>query len=228
MNLLADILADGEFSRLLQAILVIIIMVVIGGAQVLQKLAKDKKQREQQDRDGALTRPKPLGRADEVDRQQLDLRQPTAMGSRPAELPAYGLPAQQGEQTLPRRRGVRRDLRQPRVAAAMPIIVTEPQDEEVEQVVEEELRRQQQRLAREEAERRRRMAEPKPQVARRPSVLSVQPKVKPTMAATAAGEVERRVAVDLTDADVARRAIIYHEIFSGPKALRTETEIWDM
>ena len=107
----------------------------------------------------------------------------------------------------------------------MPIVVTEPQ---VEQVVEEELRHEQQRLAREEAERRRRMAEPKPQVDRRRSVVSVRPEAKPAMAATVAGEVERCVAVDLTNADAARRAIIYHEIFSGPKALRTEAESWEL
>jgi len=224
MNLLADILAEGDFSRLLQAILVIIIMVVIGGVQVLQKRAQDRKQREQQDRDRALTHPKPPGRTAEVDRQQLDLRQPEAMGSRPAEVPAQGLPAQRPEQTLPRRRGVRRDLRQPRVAAPMPIIVTEPEDQQVEQ----ELRRQQQRLAHEETERRRRMAELKSRVAKRQPAVSVQPEVRPTLAATAASEVERRIAVELTDADVARRAIIYHEIFSAPKALRTETESWDM
>ena len=106
----------------------------------------------------------------------------------------------------------------------MPVIVTEPEDEGVEQVVEEELRHEQQRLAREEAERRRRMAELKSRVAQRQSVVSVQPQVKPTMA----GEVMRRVAVDLANADAARRAMIYHEIFSGPKALRTKAEAWEL
>jgi hypothetical protein len=37
----------------------------------------------------------------------------------------------------------------------------------------------------------------------------------------------REVALDLSRLDAARRAIIYHEVFSGPKALRGEPEPWE-
>ena len=36
------------------------------------------------------------------------------------------------------------------------------------------------------------------------------------------------ISLGLTDADRARRAIIYHEVFSAPKALRTGEEMWDL
>lgn len=35
------------------------------------------------------------------------------------------------------------------------------------------------------------------------------------------------IGLDLTDAERARQAIIYHEVFSAPKALRKGTEMWD-
>ena len=227
MNDLANILAKSGLESLIEVLGFVAIMVIIGVVQLVAKRKKDRQQREEQQRDVLGSR-KPLGQAGDDARQRSDFERPMTSRGEPAEQPAYGLPALQRPQAAPQRRVVRRDLRQPRVAASMPIIVTEPEDEGVEQVVEEELRHEQQRLAREEAERRRRMAEPKPQVARRRSVVSIRPKVKPTMAATVAGEVERRVAVDLTNADAARRAIIYHEIFSGPKALRTEAEAWEL
>ncbi len=36
------------------------------------------------------------------------------------------------------------------------------------------------------------------------------------------------ISLHLTDADRARRAIIYHEVFSAPKALRKGEEMWDV
>ncbi len=36
-----------------------------------------------------------------------------------------------------------------------------------------------------------------------------------------------RVHLDLSDPEIARRAILFHEILSPPKALRDEPEIWD-
>jgi len=41
-------------------------------------------------------------------------------------------------------------------------------------------------------------------------------------------ETRPAIQVDLSAADSARRAILLHEIFSGPKALRNETEMWEM
>lgn len=230
MDYPANILAAGDdFGGTLRAIMVVVFMVIIGGAQVLQKLTKEKKRREQLEREahGGLQSP---AQATGAGRQTSDSDQEAVTARRePMEQPAYGRLDQQQPPALPQRRAVRRDLRQPRVADPLPVIVTEPQDEEVHQVVEEELRRQQQRLAREQAERQHRLAELKSQVGQRESVVTIRPHVPHAESAEwrTSEDAASRITVDLADPQAARRAIIFHEILSPPKALRREAEIWD-
>ena len=203
------ILAKSGLDSLLNALAIVVIMVIVGVSQLMAKRKKEQQREEQQRKD--LARGKPLDQADEVDRQELDLRQPR-------------------QQALPQRRGVRRDLRQPRAAASGPIILTEAEDQEVEQVVEDELRREQQRQARGDADRQRRLAEPKSLVGQRKSVATIRPHVphvQPEEWRTSEDAAGRRLEVDLADLQAAQRAIIFHEILSPPKALRQEAEMWD-
>ena len=91
--------------------------------------------------------------------------------------------------------------------------------------VEEEVRRQEDRLAADVSGRRRRMA------ARRPleadTAVGAKPvRVRPSAAQKPAAPRKALVLPDLGGPDRLRLAIIYHEIFSAPRALRGEPEIW--
>ena len=57
-------------------------------------------------------------------------------------------------------------------------------------------------------------------------LVSIAPAAKTPSAEEAATDMA--VGLNLRDADALRRAIIYHEIFSAPKAMRQEREIWEL
>jgi len=121
---------------------------------------------------------------------------------------------------------------------AMGLIPAQPQPSGPEQLVmltpaepasvrvEEELQVQRRRQRKLEAQRGKRLAARKVPEADsaviKGGLLQVRPDQKP-----GAG-VRTGPSVDLSNAEKARRAIIFHEIFSAPKALRQGKEMWDV
>ena len=90
----------------------------------------------------------------------------------------------------------------------------------------DELKRERQRMDGQELSRRKRMAVRKPSHDETASIeagiMSVATRGRQV------GGQGPAVAVELTDARQARQAIIYHEIFSPPKALREGPEMWEL
>jgi len=92
--------------------------------------------------------------------------------------------------------------------------------------VEEELKLQRRRERKLDAQRRKRLAPRKVPEADSAAIEGRILKVRPGQ--EAAHDVATGVIVDLSRAESLRRAIIFHEIFSAPKALREGKEMWDV
>jgi hypothetical protein len=121
---------------------------------------------------------------------------------------------------------------------AMGLIPAEPQPSGAEQLVvltpaepasvrvEEELEVQRRRQSKLKAQRHKRLAAPKVPEADSAVIkgrtLQVRPSQEPAVTAWTGPS------VDLSSPEKARRAIIFHEIFSAPKALRQGKEMWDV
>ncbi len=204
MTEIHDILADGgETVKLIGFILFAVVVIL---ASILQKA-----QKKQQEKDAARRReqgppPSPAQR----DRQE-PVRRPAAPRPGMRQL----TPAQQVAQAMREALGI--SPQQP----------TEPQEQVPPRARSaEEIRRL--RAARSAKKKR----------ARRPAqVESEQPARKPLSerqagpVATATETVKptpAHVIANLGDLSEARRAIVYHEIFSRPKALREGAEMWDL
>lgn len=91
--------------------------------------------------------------------------------------------------------------------------------------VEEEVRRQQQRLAADASSQMRRLAAHRPFEADTALVEARLVGVRPSRPGQAAPR-KAPALLDLSEPDRLRLAIIYHEVFSAPRALRAEPEIW--
>ncbi len=109
-----------------------------------------------------------------------------------------------------------RRTRQPEPIAPQPVRVSQ------------ELRQNQQRQAQIEADRRKRLAARKSPESDTNAIEARLVSVRPKDALTTPGEIGKIAAiVELNTPAEAKRAIILHEIFSPPKALRTGGEMWD-
>ncbi len=112
-----------------------------------------------------------------------------------------------------------RPLRQPEPVQLEPIEVTH---------VELEVAQQQRRL-------KRRLSEPHPKIETREPVASITPeneeklgRLKESKAPLAAELPQRIIELGLDSREQLKKAIIYHEIFSAPKALRSGSELWEI
>jgi hypothetical protein len=91
----------------------------------------------------------------------------------------------------------------------------------------EELARQAQRMEAQQEQRDHRMATSAPAEADSAAIAAKLMHVRPKSADGVAAAVGGAVVVDLRSPQAARMAIVYHEIFSPPKALREGGEMWD-
>ncbi|MBL7221690.1 MAG: hypothetical protein ISS69_16390 [Phycisphaerae bacterium] len=94
--------------------------------------------------------------------------------------------------------------------------------------VSEDLRLRQQRQAQLDSERQQRLASRNPPESDTAAIEARLVGIRPDQADTAPGQISRvGVVLQLKTRDDAQKAIIMHEIFSPPKALRKGGEIWD-
>ncbi|MBN2584271.1 MAG: hypothetical protein JXL80_14510 [Planctomycetes bacterium] len=217
-------------SDLISAVGAIIVMIIIGGLQVLAKWKQEKERRERDRR-------RELEPQQASPRQQPQTPQRSVRGQRemtPLEkMQAYGRraaqsapPAVQG-QGARSQRVVRRAPYQTGRPAGVPITLRPQPDQDDTLRVDAELRHEQQRLAQEELERQRRLADLQSQVVVR-HVRTARPTVSAEGFLETPESAERGIEVDLQDAEVARRAIIFQEIFSPPVSLRSGRASWDL
>ncbi|MDP6636133.1 MAG: hypothetical protein QGG42_14630 [Phycisphaerae bacterium] len=138
-------------------------------------------------------------------------------------------PAQSAQKKSPKRPRTSRTV-QPTRTIPPPVQAQQVQDQKAVRVA-EELRLRQQRQAQLESDRKKRLASrvsPESDTnAIEARLVSVQPS-QTDAADTAPRRIDEiGVIMDLETTDEARRAIILHEIFSPPKALRQGGEMWD-
>ena len=205
-------LAKSESMVELIAVAVFIAISVIGA--IVQKAAKERESKQE--------REKRAGRSE---------------GSAPAPRPRYKplteQPARKGKAEGAdgsRRQEAARQLRNARQRSALQNPkAPEPAPRQQPATVEDEVLQQRRRLAKVQAERKRRLAARKPPEADTAAIESRLVHVAPGVAAAAetlpTGTGMRET---LASADRARTAMIFHEIFSSPKALRRGPEMWEL
>jgi len=217
VNILA---ADvGDLIEVGMIVLILLIMVI---SKIMGSILQKKMQRREQERieqarreggageaglPGPPARQQPAG-IEEIARQVRDILglpqdQPPARPEPPADQPPVRLAPPTGV----------------RLAEAPPVRV------------DDELRRDRQRMRKTEAQRRRRLAFEAPSEADTEAdteaiaarLVSIRPK-----AMAQAGPSAPAAIVDLYGVDQARKAMMYYEIFSAPKALRQRPEMWEL
>ncbi|NLX57964.1 MAG: hypothetical protein GXY74_02620 [Phycisphaerae bacterium] len=209
------LLAEGG---LLEAIGAVVVMVLVVGVKILEKW-KQEQERRQATEEAERRRQERARQAASLGSASLSSGAARGVGS--AAPVRRAQPVRRAVTAGPasvRRPGqnVRRPVRQPGVA---PIILL-PQGGAGDAVrVDEELEHEQQRLQQEERERQRRLTELRSEVTGR-HVEAVHPHVSAEGFLETAEASERGIGVALDDAASARRAMVLHEIFSPPVALR--------
>jgi len=204
---IAIMLAAGDGGTFeIVIVLLFIVISIVGG--IIKKASEKQKQKQQKGRPPAK-QPRPTGQGEQAQQGQPSQR-PTPQGQAP-QRQVSARPAQ----------------RQPvRVALAHPQAAAKPED--LSANVQTELATQQQRLQKAGLSRRRRLAARKPPEADSAAIEKRLTSIKPEPTdETAQTQQEHRQIVRLLGRNQARQAIIYHEIFSPPKALREGREMWD-
>jgi len=234
MNILAD-----STNELINIIILVVVAILFALAKFAEKMmrkaserqAEEEKLRSQdaarKDAEPEEPRPKParvhpsIPSAERADRKRGPDREPA--GPIPVQPPP--LP-----QAPPR--PMRRPQRRPQPVSLEPVRKRQQRTSAKHipsHAVEEEIRRLQSRLGKLEDLRRHRLSARVP-----PEAIAAEMK-RGNAFPIGDGPTEpvpKRAApivnVNLASTDMARMAIVYHEIFSMPKALRTENEMWDM
>lgn len=228
MTATLHILARGarDLFELVPIILFVVISIVVG---IIRKSAAQKA--EQARRSGAEQPPK---QPDRAARQAGHARsgqtgqahpQPgrtTRPPGPPPAPPPIGLDVELAQQAL-RAMGLIPAGPQPS-EAGQPVVLTPVEPASIR--VEEELKLQRRRQRDLEAQRRKRLASRKVPEADSAAIEGRILQVRPDQ--EAAHDLPTGPAVNLSSAERARRAIIFHEIFSAPKALRQGKEMWDV
>jgi len=244
MYLTTKLLAQVEDrGSLLNLVVVLVIGALIGLAKLAERAAQQRarekaeelrRQREASSRERPET-PSRSGQPQPQERRYQPM--PTTAPLRrfdapqepaPTRLPTHGEPTAQQQYKRP----------QPiPVFPEMPGLTVEPPPapvpvktpRQVRRTVEQEIRRLKARLDHLDQLRKERLEARKPPKAK----LRVIPRRAPSLA-TALSVTEMEPDADnlelgnLTHPDQARRAIVFHEIFSAPKALRLDRELWDL
>ena len=234
MTATAHILADGarDLFELVPIILFVVISIVVG---ILRKSAAQKagqarrshaeqEGREQPARRDGYAR---IGQVPQAGRQPQPGRPHPGGTARPAGPPPAPPPRPDLELARETLRSMGLIVEQPTQQApqaGQPVTLTPVEPQPIR--VEEELRVQRRRERKLDADRRKRLAPRKVPEADSAAIEGRILHVRPGQ--EAAQDVPTGVIVDLSRADRARRAIIFHEIFSAPKALREGKEMWDV
>ena len=138
------------------------------------------------------------------------------------------MPPQQAQPAQARRRPMaqRRPAAQPPRLPEPAIIELTPAPRDLGEGVEGGMRREEQRRRADELRRQQRLTARKPPEADSEAIERRLTHLRPGSAEAEALRAFRR-SVQLRTPEQARRAIIFHEIFSAPKALRQGPEMWD-
>jgi hypothetical protein len=210
------LLAEAD---LIQLIAVVVIAVIGGLSHLLNKRAQEQeKQRREREAKEHAQRLASLGKSPSAATAS------SAQRTRPAApvRPATGTAKPRQPQPM-----VRRPVRPTTVRPGPAPIAVLPRPERSEAVrVGDELRREQERLRLEELDRERRMAELPRGVADRHIGTAGRSATADVFAEVGEAS-EDAAAVDLYDPAAARQAMIMHEIFSAPLALRSEQASWN-
>ena len=224
MTATAHILADGarDLFELVPIILFVVIGIVVG---IIRKSAAHKA--EQARRSRAEQPPKQPDRAArQAGYARVGQARPqpgrTARPPGPPPAPPIGPDMELAQQAL-RAMGLIPAGPQPS-EAGQPVVLTPVEPASIR--VEEELKLQRRRQRDLEAHRRKRLAPRKATEAHFAAIEGRILQVRPDQEAQQ--DLPTGPVVNLSSAERARRAIIFHEIFSAPKALRQGKEMWDV
>ena len=206
---------DGDGFELVMIVLIVVVMFVVS---IIKKVAASRAEEARRER--------PQQRPQQQPRQQQPRRPEPGRTARPAgppPAPPQVSPDVEMAQQALRAMGLIPARPQPsEVEEAVVLTPAEPESVRVGEELEQEHRRQ--RSA--EAQRRKRLARRKVPEAHlaaiEGTILQVRPGQGPRVT------VPTGPSVDLSSAARARRAIVFHEIFSAPKALRQGKEMWDV
>lgn len=227
MSETVNILAAGV-SDLIEVGMIVLILLIMVVAKIIGVILQKKMRRREQER---IEQARREGGAGEADLPGPPARQQPAGIEEIARQvrDIMGLPQEQP----PARPEPPAD--QPPVRLAPPASVRLANaPEEVPPVrVDDELRRDRQRMRKTEAQRRRRLTFEAPLEADTEAdteaiaarLVSIRPEA---IAWAGPSEPEPTAIVDLGGVDQARRAMMYYEIFSSPKALRQRPEMWEL
>jgi len=195
-------------------ILVILAFVAIGGiASLLQWLAKQRQEEQERQRRAA-------------GRPEADQGEQPGQPPRQVAQPARQMPRVQ-------RQAERQTLFSPPPVRTQPKpqrpVVLEDRPEDLGAGAVETQKRQAARLRRQQQQRRRRLATRKSPEADTAAIEAHLLHIRPGGGATDGQEIPHLVPeLNLAQRDMLRRAILYHEIFSPPKALRRDRELWEI
>lgn len=217
------ILLAQDLSEWYEIVAVVVVLVLLAVSGMLRRTVEKKQQQEAAERRRQeAARQRAPGQQQEAARRQ----QPQGLRREPVVL----------EEDVSRRQypaqAQRRAARQPPAARPVPLepppLVLErtAQPHGLGEGVEAETWRQQQRLRQEEQRRAARLRARRPPEADSAAIAQRLVHVR-TADAQVSDAQPRRQALQLRTPQQARRAIIFHEIFSAPKALRQEPEMWD-
>lgn len=240
MTAALDILADGV-EDLFEFFFFVVIAVIFAVVSIIKKLGarraeearrrilQQRSQQRPQQQPKQPARRAPQATGVQAGRQPQPHRPQPQPGVRPARPagpppapPQIGPDMELAQQAL-RAMGLMPARPQPSKAEE-PIMLTPAEPESVR--VDEALRQERRRQRDAEAQRRKRLASPRVAEADSAAIESRILKVHPGQGD--AQDLPTGPAVDLSSADRARRAIVFHEIFSAPKALRRGKEMWDV
>ena len=214
-------LAKSDISGLINIIIGLVVLVLLVVAKLAERWIKgyaERQAEEQQRRREASGQIAPQAQRQDESEERHEPAAPAQRAARP--YPPIPLPETQRPEPVPIA---------PPPALAVPRPARRPLvKKSIAHGVEEETTHLQTRLSEQQRNRRRRLGTRPPEEADTAAIAARLVSIRPSRGAGVSDERQIRARVRLGDIDQARAAIIFHEIFSLPKGLRRQAEVWEM